>query len=330
MSAAVVAGRGYRYGIPVMGVLRHSDLLGGENLMADERASYAKVTGPLAPRRAIAVAIRRLREDKGKSLQDVAAELLISRSKLSRLENAQGRPLPRDIRDLIRYYEIEGTPLAHRLQRWVREAQKTGWWTDFEVLLSPSGVDAHLAYETDATVERIYTLPFLPALLQTREYAAAVFRDMEGRPPEEVDKLVEYRLRRQSALRSREGMAPLQLVAVTYESTLRHVVGSPEIMAAQLDALEELAAESNIRLHVLPFSAKPVFSMTCMYAYFEYRGADNFEQDLVHIETHAGFIVIDDPEKVADYCRWHDSLVEASLSERESREFIRDIKSGFT
>ena len=57
---------------------------------------------------------------------------MISTSKLSRLENAQGKPPPRDIRDLIRYYGIEGTPLAGKLQRWVAAAQRPEWWTDYD------------------------------------------------------------------------------------------------------------------------------------------------------------------------------------------------------
>jgi len=44
-------------------------------------------------------------------------ELMMSASKLSRLENAQGRPIPRDIRDLIGYFGIEGTDQARRLQQ---------------------------------------------------------------------------------------------------------------------------------------------------------------------------------------------------------------------
>jgi len=161
-----------------------------------------RVTGPLGPRRGIATALRQLREDSGKNLNKVARDLMISTSKLSRLENAQGRPLPRDIRDLIGYYEIEGTPLAEDLRRWVTDAQSPGWWTDYDdEVLSPVlgglGLDEHLAYEVDAAVERIYTLPFVPALLQTEDYARAIFRDMEHRPEEEIDQLVEVRKRRQ-------------------------------------------------------------------------------------------------------------------------------------
>jgi len=292
-----------------------------------------KVTGPLGPRRGIAVALRQLREDSGKLLADVAGDLMISTSKLSRLENAQGKPLPRDIKDLIGYYGIEGTPLASRLRRWVAAAQRPGWWMEFDdqVLGTPLGVmglDAHLAYEADATVERTYTLPFLPALLQTQDYARAIFRDMERRPEEQIDQLVDVRMRRQQALGSREGLEPLRLVAVTHECTLRQAVGSAHVMQDQLDALLARSEAENVTLHVLPFTAKPTFTMTCMYAYFEYQGENDLEQDVVHIETHAGFLSIEDPDKVSQYRNAHEALVGESLSEAESRELIRSCRNG--
>jgi transcriptional regulator with XRE-family HTH domain len=290
----------------------------------------SKVTGPLGPRRNIAAALRQLREDSGKNLNQVAEDLMISTSKLSRLENAQGKPQPRDIKDAIQYYGIEGTPMAGNLRRWVASAQRQGWWTDFddEVLggvLGGLGLDAHLGYEADAKVERIYTLPFVPALLQTTEYAKAIFRDMERRSDDEISQLLDVRARRQQALTFREGMDPLRLVAVTHESSLRQAVGSPEILRDQLDALIERSTAPNVSLHVLPFQAGPVLTMTCMYAYFEYEDVD-IEQDVVHIETHAGYWSIENPDKVAEYRKAHDALVRASLGEAESRALIRSIR----
>jgi transcriptional regulator with XRE-family HTH domain len=289
-----------------------------------------KVTGPLGPRRSIAAALRQLREESGKNLNEAASDLMISTSKLSRLENAQGRPQPRDIRDIIRYYEIEGTEQADNLRRWVTRAQRPGWWTDFddEVLggvLGGLGLDAHLGYEADAKVERIYTLPFVPALLQTTDYARAVFRDMEHRSENEVRQLLEVRARRQQALVSRDGLDPLKLVAVTHESTLHQTVGSPQTLQDQLEALVERSRAPNVSLHVLPFEAGPVFTMTCMWAYFEYQDVD-LEQDVVHIETHAGYWSIENPDKVAEYRKAHDALVRASLSEDASRARIQLIR----
>ncbi|MGH3404312.1 MAG: Scr1 family TA system antitoxin-like transcriptional regulator [Streptosporangiaceae bacterium] len=282
-----------------------------------------KVTGPLVPRRAIADNLRRLRDESGESLNDVASELLISTSKLSRLENAQGKPNPRDIRDLIHHYNIQGTSLARSLTRWAKDAQEPGWWTAYDDAVTQT-LDTHLAYETDATVARTYTIPFVPALLQLPEYGAAVFRDMEGRSEEAITQLLEVRRRRRQALVSREGLEPLELVAVTHESSLRQVVGSPQILRRQLDELVERSAAPNIRLRVLPFSAPLTFSMTCMYAYFEYKEVG--ESDIVHIETHSGYISVTDPTQVRKYRDAHDALMAASFNEADSRDLMRSIR----
>jgi transcriptional regulator with XRE-family HTH domain len=289
-----------------------------------------RVTGPLGPRRNIAAALRQLREDSGKNLNEVAEDLMISTSKLSRLENAQGKPQPRDIRDAIQYYGIDGTPMAGNLRRWVASAQRQGWWTDFddEVLGNPLGglgLDAHLGYEADAKVERIYTLPFVPALLQTSEYAEAIYRDMEHRSADEISQLLDVRARRKQALISREGLDPLELIAVTHESALHQTVGSSQILRDQLDALIEGSRGESVRLHVLPYDAGPVSTMTCMYAYFEYQDAE-LEQDVVHIETPAGYWSIENPDKVAEYRKAHDALVKASLSQDASRILIAAIR----
>ena len=47
-------------------------------------------------------------------------------------------------------------------------------------------LDTHLAYEAEAAVERVYTLPFVPALLPTDAYAEAVYREMERRPEDQI------------------------------------------------------------------------------------------------------------------------------------------------
>jgi len=296
-------------------------------MSADKRGgTHPRVTGPIGPRRAIGTVLRQLREASKKSLADVAADTLISRSKLSRLETAQGTPQLRDIRDLIQYYGIEGTAQAGRLQRWLAAARQPGWWTDFYDDLSAEPMNVHLAAEADATVERAYTLPFVPALLQSDQYAAAIFRDMEGRTEDETRQLVRIRRRRRGVLRTRDGLPGLKLVAVMHETALRQVVGSAETMRAQLDFLVNLPEELDVQLHVLPFVARPTFSMTCMYAYFEYQ--DALVPDIVSIETHNGFVSVEDPAEVARYRAAHGALVASSLTLEESRNYISSARDG--
>jgi hypothetical protein len=119
-------------------------------------------------------------------------------------------------------------------------------------------------------------------------------------------------------------MRPLRLVAVTHETALRQIVGSPSIMREQLDQLLERSAAPNIDLRVMPFTAKPAFSMTCMWAYFQYD--ESGESDIVHIETPAGFFSLGDAEQVRKYRAAHDALMRASLSKEGSLELIRSVR----
>ncbi|MEV7097848.1 helix-turn-helix transcriptional regulator [Amycolatopsis sp. NPDC051045] len=287
----------------------------------------APTQGPIVPRRRIADTLKSLRDESGRTLEEVAEALLISTSKLSRLENAQGSPQARDVRDLIRFYGIENTQLAERLMRWVKASGRQGWWIDYSQTTATPGLDAHLAYESEATVARIYTIPLLPVLLQTADYARAQYSTHEPWwSAEEVDRLVELREHRKRVLAERDDMDPLKLVAVTHESALRQFVGSREIMRAQLDHLVERSTAPNIELRVFPFAHPPLFSMSCMYAYFEFE--NELDRDIVHIETHAGFRHIETAKTVEYYRGYHDALVAASLEPDESRALIREIQSG--
>jgi hypothetical protein len=99
-------------------------------------------------------------------------------------------------------------------------------------------------------------------------------------------------------------------------------------MREQLDQLLERSAFPNVELRVLPFTARPTFSMTCMWAYFEYD--ESGESDIVHIETHAGFFSLEDAEEVSKYRAAHDALMKASLGKERSRELISSVRDDIT
>jgi transcriptional regulator with XRE-family HTH domain len=292
-----------------------------------------QTSGPLGPRRKIAAVLKQWREESGESLNDVAEALLISTSKLSRLENAEGKPRLRDVRDLVQHYGKEKTPQAGQLPRLVKASEVNGWWTNFDdnVLVEHIRLDTHIAYEADATVERVYTIPFIPIHLQTKAYAAAYYQDLERRPTDQMPELLQIREKRKEALKHRNGLDPLRLIAVTHECSLRQIVGSAQVMREQLDELLVRSGEENVALHVFPFSATPAPTMTCMYAYFQYEDPEDpedLEQDVVQIETQDGFLTIDNPKDVKRYRDAHAELVAAALSEDDSRTLIRSIRDG--
>jgi hypothetical protein len=292
-----------------------------------------QTSGPLGPRRRIAAVLKQWRDESGESLNDVAEALLISTSKLSRLENAEGKPRLRDVRDLVRHYGKEKTPQDGQLARWVKASEVNGWWTNFDdnVLVDHIRLDTHIAYEVDAAVERVYTIPFLPIHLQTEAYAAAYYRYLERRPADQMPELLQIREMRKEALKHRDGLDPLKLIAVTHECSLRQIVGSAQVMREQLDELLVRSGEQNVTLHVFPFSARPMPTMTCMYAYFQYEDPEDpedLEQDVVQIETQDGFLTIDSPKDVERYRNAHRDLVTTALSEEDSRALIRGIRDG--
>lgn len=291
----------------------------------------APVQGPIVPRRRLGAELRRLREEAGKTLDEVAHHLMISTSKLSRLENAQGSPQARDVRDLSTYYGVDAASVGEQLIRWAAAGRRQGWWASYEeVLERDPSFDSYLAYETEAAIAHVYTLPYITGLLQTAEYTAALIAAMEPwRTPEEIDRFVQVRKLRQQGLYHRDGIAPLELKTILHESCLTQTVGTPEIMHAQLDTLIKAVSSSEfpkaIDLRVLPVSSTPHRMNTCTWSYFVF--ADALDRDVVNIETHAGFLHIEKAEDVRRYERAFEELTRRSLDNAESCELIESIMS---
>ncbi|MGH4018915.1 MAG: helix-turn-helix domain-containing protein [Pseudonocardiaceae bacterium] len=282
--------------------------------------------GPIVPRKRLGTELKRLRDESDRTLDEVAHTLMISTSKLSRLENAQGSPQARDVRDLAVYYEVAETALGERLMRWAREGRRQGWWADYdEVIHRNESFDTYLAYETEATIARVYTIPYVTGLLQTADYTRALTSAMwRWNTDKEVDRLVQVRLRRQQGLTHREGLPPLELRAILHESCLTQFVGSAEIMRAQLETL--LKAPSmfpKVDLRVLPASAEPHQMNTCTWSYFMF--SDSLDRDVVHLETHAGYRHIESDEQVKRYDRGFEELSRHSLIPEESNDLIRSV-----
>jgi hypothetical protein len=109
---------------------------------------------------------------------------LRSRSQFSRLH---GGPAQRP--RLLTRKSPTGGP-AQRPRLLTREAKQKGWWHPYG--LSNAG---YVALETDAAIVYEYQLGHVPGLLQTAEYARAVFR---GTPPPrseaEIDRIAQVRL----------------------------------------------------------------------------------------------------------------------------------------
>jgi transcriptional regulator with XRE-family HTH domain len=211
---------------------------------------------PTVRRRRLAAELRRLRESRDFTLDDVADRLQWSASKLSRIENAKTGAKPIDVRRLLELYRVTGTR-ADDLLALAREAEKKGWWEAFSDAL-PDEYSAFIGLEAEATFVAHWETKIIPGLLQTEDYARQTVLSLQpivGLPPGQVEARVEARMRRQSLLM---GERALELSVVLDESVLLRDFGGQKLMYDQLQRLIEIGHLPNVNLQVRPFaSAQP-------------------------------------------------------------------------
>ncbi len=279
--------------------------------------------GPAGPRRRLGVELRQLRRRADLQLAHVARELDCSASKISRLENGKGIPRMPDVVALMRLYGVTDDERRDRLAQLVHESREQGWWERYTdgvqaerfVMNAPA---RYTALETEAVRVRSFEVAWVHGLLQVPEYARAVLEALlSERAPGEVDRLVELRLRRQEALT--QGASPLQLEVVLDESVLSRVVGSPEVMAAQLRYLRERSELPNVTVRVLPFSIGLHRAHAGPFQILEF--PDNVGADVVFIESPSG----DTYENESDVDLYKDVLADVAdraLDPDASRDIV--------
>jgi transcriptional regulator with XRE-family HTH domain len=280
--------------------------------------------GPVLAKKRLATALRELRENSGQTLERVAGELLISVSKLSRLEKGQGVPQQRDVRDLINFYGIASSQLGEDLMRWARDGRRRGWWEEYNDVLSPEQ-DDYIAYETEATVNLAFTIPHIHGLLQSEKYSRAMLSAFGlSENGEEFERLAETRSIRQQNLDARPGLQPLELRVVLHEVCLTsHFQQSAEVRTEQLQHLLDVSDRENVEVRVLRADSEPHRAGWGMWQHFSF--GEDIDRDVVFLESPTGFTYIDDERKTRRYQRWFEELCRRSLNPEKTRDHIRAV-----
>jgi hypothetical protein len=135
-----------------------------------------------------------------------------------------------------------------------------------------------------------------------------------------IDRLVAARMERQAIL-GRDN--PPMLWYVVDEGVLRHVVGSPAVMGAQLDSLIEASDSPGIVIQILPFTADNYAGADGPITVFEFAEAPT----VCYTECYSGGRIVETREEVAALMTVVSMLRASASAPRESRELIRQIRS---
>ncbi len=276
----------------------------------------AEVHSPTVRRRELGALLRALRNQQGLTVEQVAASLMCSPSKVSRMETGHGAATPRDIRDLCNLYAVTDQAERDRLMKLAAEGKQQGWWQGYDL----DYFATYVGLEAEAAGIKYYQSAIVPGLMQTSAYARAMHE--AGVPkfaPERIDQLIEVRLTRQRLLVHKP---PVCLEVILDEAVLHRLVGGAAVMQGQLDRLIELSKEPNVTIRVIPYSAGAHPAMDSTFNILEFTGSAT---SVVYVEGLVGWIYVERPHDVSRYQQVFEHLRTVALSPQDSIELIARV-----
>lgn len=278
-------------------------------------------TNPTVRRKRLGIELKRCREASDATAQEAADLLECSVSKIYRLEGGHHGIRPYEVQRLLDLYGVTDGNTREALTELAKAGRKPGWWTQYSKLITDK-YGAYIGFEGEASELWCYDALAINGLLQTEEYARALFR-FSRESPDAVDRKVKLRMERQSRLWDME--RPLDFRAVLDEGALRRTVGGPEVMREQLRHLVEMAERPNITVVVLPLSGGVHPGMVSSFTLLKF--PEDLDPDIVYVEGLTGD-VYEEGEAAERYRVVFDDLRTAALGPAESVELINKAAAG--
>jgi transcriptional regulator with XRE-family HTH domain len=196
-----------------------------------------------SPLRVFGTMLRHYRGRAGMSQEQLAGRVYCSADLIAKIEKGQRTPAEKltGALDDVPQLRTDGalTALRDSLKEALKLRAYPGWfheWPD---------------KEATAKTLRSFQPLLVPGLLQTEDYARALYRTRVGITDDEIDELVAARLARQDIL---DRDKPPMLWAILTEAVLRLPVGGKDVMRAQVNHVIEMARRPSVVLQVVPTS----------------------------------------------------------------------------
>ncbi|MFF7632558.1 helix-turn-helix domain-containing protein [Kitasatospora sp. NPDC008050] len=258
--------------------------------------------GKATPRTMLGRRLRRMRNDAGLSLRALAEQVGYPHTYLSRVEHGEQLPSEALVAALDAHFRTNAL-FADLLEM----AQETA---------TPDYHRSFVEGEGLASRIQVFTSSLVPGLLQTEDYARALFRvSIPGEPDEQITARVETRMRRKRIFTKDD---PPFFWAMMDEAALKRPLGGSKCMREQLRQLLEPRIP-HITIQVLPFSqgAHPMLGGSLTLLTME--GGTT----IGYVESFASGETVELPRKVVELTQMFDLARSKALPEKESLDLIR-------
>ncbi|MHB9864419.1 helix-turn-helix domain-containing protein [Streptomyces sp. YIM S03343] len=270
---------------------------------------------PTARQVRLAVELRRLREAAGLSARETAALLGVSHVQISHIESGLTGVSEERLHRLAANYACTDAELIHALVAMATDRSR-GWWEEYRGVLPTAYLDLS---ELEHHADYRWDVDFLhvPGLLQTQDYARALFSYVNPEFPErEVQLRVEHRMKRRVII---ERPDPVPYEAVVHEGALRIRVGDRAAARAQLACVLELSEADHVTVRVIPFDLDGFAGAGSAMVY---AGGPIPKLDTVLRDGPHGTVFIDAEAQLIRFRTLFRRLEAASLDPERSRDFI--------
>lgn len=258
--------------------------------------------------------LRHIRLEQNLTLQKAHELLRRSISSISRIEKGQVKLPERDLPPILDAYGITDPARRAALLALTRPPSKHDWWQNYGKDMA--ALKDVISLENETTSIRAFESMFIPGLLQTSRYAAALFAANPSRlPSHRIQRATKIRMRRQAILHRPD---PPAFSAIMLEGVLRQMVGGSTVMTEQLHHLAAMAELAHIDLRILPFSAGAHPAGSSFTLVF----APTLGGDIVHTDQTSGGFFADDTRIVQRYIVEFEALRSIALDSGASTALI--------
>jgi len=265
------------------------------------------------PRQVFGAMVRFYRERAGVSRSELARQLCKSESLVQAIELGQRAATPQ-VTDDLEVALSAGGVLAK-----LRDEMGSG----LSYQAYPSWFQDWANKEAEATTLRFFEPLIVPGLLQTEDYARAIFRTRLKTTEEEIDELVAARLRRQEILTRND---PPMLWVILDEWVLRRPVGGRHVMCGQVSRLAEAARRPTVVIEVIPASVGAHEGLAGAFAVADFEGAPS----VGYQEGSPGGHPVEEPKEVGALGLTWDTLRVDTLPRAASLELLEEAAKSWS